>query len=198
MAGRLKIYHLIRMIHLYAAFMIAGFLAMYFITGFAMTHEGWFRNKPAEIVRKEYQLHLPSGISDGDVTRYLQHQFNLPGPSQPLNIGPDGAATVSMERPGWRFDVWITPHRDSVKITTTRESAFRTFTVFHRIHGYGHGVIYDIYALMMDLSGLALITFALSGFYMWLRLFHRKAWGIVLISISTLYSLIVIVILMRG
>jgi hypothetical protein len=37
----------------------------------------------------------------------------------------------------------------------------------HRLHGYGGGGLYDVWAVLYDLASLALIVFAFTGVYLW-------------------------------
>ena len=78
-------------------------------------------------------------------------------------------------------------------------SAFRTTTFgFHRMHGYGGGWLYNIYVLMLDLTSIATILFGLTGLYLWYKLMRKKMWGIILLSASIGYTIIIITFFMNG
>jgi|GEM_PF-2924078 len=105
-----NLYPFIRVAHTWSAFVLLGFLLMYFITGFMLSHED---------------------------------QLSGGGPG-----------------------------------------AYKTITRLHRIHGYEGDLPHLLYALMMDLSSLALLLFVVTGFYMWLKLERKKAYGIALLLLA--------------
>ncbi len=197
MAGRIKYYTLFRKIHVYAAFTIVGFLFMYFITGFLMVHYEFFEDHEPAVTTANHTLRIPGHLTLKEIPEYLQEQLDIRGQRKNARVNEDGTISVMYIRPGHTYQAFITADRNNVNVTQTEEGVQQTITMFHRMEKYGGGMVYDMYILMMDLSGIALIIFSLTGFYLFLKTIRNKTTGYVLLSLSIAYTLFVIYSLLK-
>jgi hypothetical protein len=121
-------------------------------------------------------------------SKYLQETFGLRGkPAQQRRL-KDGSWVFRYSRPGTFHEAVLAPAGDSVRITTRNENAIGTMVDFHRLHGYGSGKLYSVWALLHDLASFSLIVFAFTGIYLWYRLTKKKLLGWILLGISYGYA----------
>ena len=191
-------YTLIRKIHLYAGFALMAFLLMYFITGYILTHEGMFPNPDPVETTEELEVNIPANISVDDLPVYLQEKFNLKGQRKKPNVWKTGEIAIKYIRPGYINDVLLSSDKTTLSIKRQKLSTRRTLILFHRMEKYGGGFLYDLYILMMDLSSVSLILFAGSGVYMWMKLEKNKTWGILFLAAGIIYTLSVVLSIMKG
>jgi hypothetical protein len=73
-----------------------------------------------------------------------------------------------------------------------------TITAFHRLKGYGGGLIYDMYVMITDLTASSIILFALTGLY--LGLLERRSLmpKLIVLFIGIGYTLLVIYSFMKA
>lgn len=198
MAMRIITYNLIRKIHLYTAFVLLLFVLMYFVTGFILTHESWFKHTEPKVVSQQYPVHLPEKLSMNEQSVYLQNRFNIRAKKEEAKTKKDGSITFRYFKPGHLYTVTIDSSRRSATLSETKLPAHRTMIGFHRMHGYGGGWLYNIYIFMMDLASIATILFACTGIYLWYKLIKRKTWGLIILSACIGYTAIVIYLFMHG
>ncbi|MDH3445297.1 MAG: hypothetical protein OEN50_15335, partial [Deltaproteobacteria bacterium] len=67
-----------------------------------------------------------------------------------------------------------------------------TMVSFHRLRGYGGGVLYSLWSLLYDLASFSLIIFAFTGKYLWYRLTKKKTLGWIFLGISYGYAAVTI------
>jgi len=194
----MKLLTLIRKIHLYSAFAVLAFLVMYFTTGFIMTHSDWFTQPEQKVLTVQHPLNLSGEISLMKLPEYIQKEFNIRGKLAENKVSSKGEINIEYVRPGYYYEVVIPPDRNTVTIITKKMHMYRTLVTFHRLMKYGGGRVYDLYILMMDVSSITLIIFAISGLYLWLKLFKRKLLGLLLLSLSIGYTLFVAWSFMNG
>ena len=172
-------YEITRKIHLYAGLAILTFVVMYFLTGYLMIkHDLLPEDKPVKkTVVERLDQDLPE-MSNQEFSVYLQDRFDLKGkrnvPGRPRK---DGTWRFTYYRPGFTSVAVVSSDGKEVEITTTAQGARGVIIGLHRLHGYGGGWLYDIWAFMYDLASLALIVFPVSGFILWFRTSRRKLAG---------------------
>lgn len=185
-------YTLIRKVHVYSGFSIAGFLLMYFLTGFMLTHHQWFGEGEGKEEEKTVQLEALPEVLGKEGISYFRETFYLKGKAERPQYRDNGEVMLEYQKPGTRYEVLIAPDRQTAKIHTFHESAYDVGVVLHRMHGYGGGgLLYDVYIFMMDLSSLSLILFAVTGVFLWLKLKLSKGdpLGIALLVLSIGYTI---------
>jgi hypothetical protein len=181
-------YETIRKIHLYTGLTLLTFVVMYFITGYVLVHGDWFPGRdPQKSVRSE-----PLGRAEEKppeaYSASLQEQFDLRGRRVPPQRLKDGRWRFRYVRPGTSYEALVSSAGDSVQITRSEERFRGTMVGFHRLHGYGGGWLYDLWAFAYDLASAAMVLFSLSGIYMWYRLTRRRWPGWIVLGLGFSYA----------
>jgi len=178
------LYQLIRRVHLYTAFFLLSFVLMYFVSGYVMIHENLLENRDPQKKTRNLALKYKGEKTAAAYAAHLEQTFGLEGKRQPPQKREDGSWRFAYFRPGTSYEAVISAAGDSVRITESRENLRRTLVGFHRMHGYGGGLLYDIWAVCYDLASAALILFTLSGIYLWYKLTSRHLLGWLLLLLS--------------
>lgn len=196
---KIKAYNLVRKIHLYIAFSILSFVFMYFVTGFILIHETWFLKSKPKTTSQQYAMDIADTAGLDKIAAHLESKFNIHAKREKAVRNNDGSLYFEYTKPGGSFAFTILPGGAKVVVKTMQFTSAGTMVGFHRIHGYGGGWLYTIYVLMMDLASIATILFGLTGLYLWYKLMRKKKkWGIIILSLSTGYTITVIVFFMNG
>ncbi|MCC7263031.1 MAG: PepSY-associated TM helix domain-containing protein [Candidatus Latescibacteria bacterium] len=186
------VYQIIRRIHLYTAFFLLSFVLMYFVTGYVMIHEGLLENREPQKKTRNLALKYKGEKTPEAYAAHLEQTYGFTGKRQPPQHREDGSWHFAYTRPGAAYEALISAAGDSVRITETQEHLRRTLVGFHRLHGYGGGLLYDIWAVCYDLASLSLILFTLSGIYLWYKLtrYHLLGWLLLVLSFALAASTI--------
>ncbi len=160
-------YSWIRRLHLFTGLFLLVFVIMYFATGYVMIHGQWFpRGEPRKSTRTE-PLAYVGDRSAPAFREYLEKTFAVRGKRQPARQQPDGSWRFNYIRPGENYEVAVSAAGDQATITRTEFGAVGLANGLHRLHGFGGGGLYDVWAVIYDLASAAMILFALSGIYLW-------------------------------
>ena len=135
-------------------------------------------------------------LDEAAYSKKLQGQFNLSGKRLPARRLNDGRWRFEYFRPGTLHRAVVTANRDSVRITTERMSWQRTLIGLHRLHGYGGGWFYALWAVWYDLASLSMILFAVTGIYLWYKRTKKRRLGWMLLTFSWVYAIGTILYLM--
>jgi hypothetical protein len=181
-------YDFLRRVHLFTAFFLLVFVLMYFVTGLVLVHEEWAsKTPPKKTSRSEWITFLgePGSAAFQD---YLEERFELRGYRQKPKRHGDGSWTFSWSRPGTGYEVILTPDAKEATLTEIKYPARHVVVGLHRIHGYGHGPIYDVWAFFLDLSSVAVILFALTGIYLWFKTVKKRLAGWICLGIGSVFT----------
>lgn len=168
-------YRTIRKIHLYSAFVVLAFLLMYFITGAVIIMEDVFPRKTAPEIKI---ISIDSFDLSKPIHEQICERYNIRG------------TQVSKEwhkayvKPGYRAEIKFIEGK-KVQLKIDRGSFGRTMSDFHRLRGYTGHWTHIVWALLYDLSCMALLVFAFTGLYLWCRLERKKTAGFLLLMLST-------------
>jgi len=187
MAGRIRLHTLLRDIHLYCAFITVVFLLMYFVTGFLMVRQDWFESEP-EVIRETIDITIPAGVDQKKISGYLRKTLDLRGRSKYWK-NKDGIQFFEYNTLSHRTQIRIKQNLEEISLEKRILTPYQTITAFHRLHNYGGGVLYNLYILMMDLTSISLIIFAVTGVYLWLKALPSWKWGLVMLSLGMGYTL---------
>ncbi|MBN8246655.1 MAG: PepSY-associated TM helix domain-containing protein [Verrucomicrobia bacterium] len=171
----------LRQIHLGCAFMLTVFVTMYFVTGYVITRSAWFPDSEPQVAVRTAVLDpasKPGGPGEASYVAWLQDQCDIRGQRRPGRRNGDGSWRFDFVRPGHLTRVRLAADFHSAEIREERPGWKQTLVGFHRLHGYGHGRLYDAWAVVFDLSSGAMIVFAITGLLLWHRLVkdHRPGW----------------------
>lgn len=173
-----RFYHVIKQIHLYASLLTVAFLIMYIITSYMMIYHDWFHVEkqnettssmlvtPEEINNEHWDDFVKKHQIDG---RLIRENFNESGDLIRTYSSADGNSKIT-----------IFKDKNEVEIQTTELNLSGRIIGLHRMRGYGGSFVYNFYAVMLDIVGISLILFAITGVILWLKLlkFNKLAWGI--------------------
>ncbi|MFC1614470.1 PepSY-associated TM helix domain-containing protein [Gemmatimonadota bacterium] len=186
-----------RKIHFYAGLGILTFTVMYFVTGYVMIHHSLIPQKdPVKTSRVEQLNRSGQEISAKAMSEFLQKKFDLQGKRQKPRPLEDGTWRFDYNRPGTNFQAIVSADGGEVRITETKWDARRILIGFHRVHGYGGGWLYDIWALMYDVASAALIVFPVTGVYLWYKTSKNHLTGWLFLAAGLSFTLATIFYLM--
>lgn len=188
MAGRINLNRIFRKIHLYAAMIIMVFLSMYFITGFLLTRYDWFDHDPIEKKSHIVPVDLSRIEEDEEFPEKVREILDIRGKMNLQKFNADGTQTIQFIKPGVTTVVTISADLKRATIETTPQNIHEMVSFYHRMHGYGGGLKYDLYLFMMDLSSLSLIVFVITGVYLWMKILRNKFWGMLFLALGFLYT----------
>jgi hypothetical protein len=181
-------YHLIRRIHLYANLVLVLFLMMYFVSGYMMIHTAWFPTsnypEPVQTATLESSANRPAGQVAADV----KNQLRIPGRISLSTTQPEGMTRFWIIHPGTMTRVDVATSDRQIQISPVHTGFIGILVMLHKINGYDDKALYNVCTLFCDLSGLAMIVFALSGVYLWWMRTKSHFWGIACLSVSCLYA----------
>lgn len=198
MAGKLGSYHVIRKVHMYAAFSLLGFVLMYFITGFVLTHGKWFEQTQPEVTHKSLSLDLPREITLEELSVAVQNKFGFHAKRQPPKRQDGDTIVLEYFKPGHFYSVKVSPDHSQAKLKTEKFGLVRTLIGFHRMHGYGGGFLFSCYVFLMDLASIATILYAFTGIFLWYKLIRQRRLGTLLFLLGIAYTCLVIYLFMKG
>ena len=189
-------YHFNRRIHLAASLGLLFFVLMYFTTGFVMIHgQSFKRSAPSTTTHTEPLQYSGDGSDDG-MSQYLQDTFQLRGKRQPAKTRSDGSRQFLFTRPGTTFEAVVAPDGKQATIVEKKFGLVDMVHGMHRLHGYGGGWFYCLWAFVCDLASVAVIVFALTGIYLWYRFCSKRLPGLICLGLSFGFSAAMILYLM--
>lgn len=178
MSDKKKFYFWVKKVHLYASMVTIVMLLMYLLTSFMMIYHDTF--KPDSHKSTQSLSILPEDISKDHWPNFMEKQ-HISGRKIKEYTTDAGDLVREYERVGQHQKIVL--HQDNqVDITTHIQNVNGLLIGFHRLRGYGGSWPYNVYAFLLDMVGLSLILFALTGVIMWLKLlkFNKWAWGILI------------------
>ena len=189
---------LIRRIHLGSAFVLLGFILMYFVTGYVLTHGKWFGDAKEQVSRRTepFPTDLSASPDEAGFAIQLRERLGLRGKPSKVEHRADGTWRVSYSHPGSIAEVTIPADRSPLSLVEKRQGWQRILVGLHRLHGYGGGGLYTLWAVLVDVSAVSMIVFAFTGLMLWYRLTRdrRLGWGILsagfVLTASTLAYLV--------
>ena len=174
-----KIFSIVRKLHLYASFVIASFLLMYFLTGAVIIMNKVFPRKNTTLSEN---VALKTGQAPEDAIKEIISRYNIHG-NETRTTGPNGF-TYTFIRPAYRSDITFVDKEGNFRVNIRKGTFWAAMNDFHRLRGYS-GWAHKIWAVLYDLSCIALIVFALSGIYLWWKLERKKIPGAIFLLISS-------------
>ncbi|MEO5602794.1 MAG: PepSY-associated TM helix domain-containing protein [Cyclobacteriaceae bacterium] len=180
-------FHKIRQLHLFSAFVLASFILMYFITGLVMTLEETFkRNETSSTTFVKFIPGIQQAGND-ELLTLLKTSLDVHGQYGIQNPSPN-QTVITFRHPGTETIVVIENGSDSVQTTVRKKDFVTVMHQFHRLHGYRGGFQYHLWAFMFDIASLSMIAFAFTGVYLWYKVEKRKMAGWVVLTVFTAFT----------
>lgn len=191
MKSNRNFYSVIRQIHLYASLLTVAFLTMYIITSYMMIHHDWF---PVEKQNETTSSMLvsPEEIDDNHWESFLK-EHHIKGRLVRESFNEQGDLVRTYSGAEENSKITIFKDKNEVEILTSRLNLSGRIIGLHRLRGYGGSFVYNFYAFMLDIVGISLILFSITGVILWLKLlkFNRIAWGIFIFGFVYVSSVII-------
>lgn len=174
----MKVRKLTKKIHLISSMIIFSFMLMYLITGIVKINHDLFDVPPVEELQYTVPVEKAMEGTAREYSDYLMEEFDLKGRIN-FNQNLQENWVFNFNFPGNSVQITLTPAQDSLFFHQwKREMTF--FTVANRMHvlrGYKGGWAYTAWALMYDISCVAMMVFAITGIMMWYRARKRFRYG---------------------
>lgn len=152
-----------------------------------MSKINWFHHDKPQITTEVYPLNYsPDTTQMKQFGNEIKEQLDISGRMNYRRNGKN-ELVFAYNRPMVHNLVTVHPALDSLTVVRREMFSFvdANFQI-HRIHGYQGGILYIIWAVLLDLTAISMIIFAITGFLIWYR--HRKrfiyGWFIVIPSIA--------------
>lgn len=175
-----RFYFIVKQVHLYASLTIAAVLLMYLVTSFMMIYYDFFKTHDHQEQIISIQV-SPNEISEKNWSSFL-HKHEVKGRLIRENFRKSGDLFREYADAGSNFRITIFKNKNEVEIKSTHKNLAGNIVGLHRLRGYGGPFQYNLYAFLLDLTGIGLLIFAITGIILWLKLLrHNKiAWAILI------------------
>ena len=169
-------YQIIRKIHLYASLPIVALLLMYVVSSYFMIHYESFDTYDRQESVKTVTVDAGQ-LSDENWKGFL-NKNGISGKLTDEKTTAEGHLIRKYSRAGKEYQVKLEPDNNLAEIKTTEANLPGFVVGLHRIRGFNGPWQYWIYAVLLDLVGLSLILFAITGAILWLTLLKNNlvAW----------------------
>jgi hypothetical protein len=157
---------------------------MYIITSYMMIYHDWFKVEKQNQSLSSIQI-TPEEINDENWGPFLKkHQIKGRLTRENFNDAGDMVRTYSRADGSSRITVF--KNKNEVEIENTELNISGSIVGLHRMRGYGGSFIYNFYAFMLDIVGVSLILFAVTGVILWLNLlkYNKIAWAILIFGFA--------------
>ncbi len=166
-------YELIKKIHLYACLSTAAVLLMFILTSYLMIHHTWFNQEGSTESRSvEISLETDEDWSD------LKKEHGIKG--RLVNKGKNQAGMFFREyaSASQSCTVEYDAQHAKAEIRRVHKSTANALVGIHRQRGYQGPFKYLVHAFLLDLIGISLIVFSVTGLIMWFKLLKHNniAW----------------------
>ncbi len=186
-------YRWLRNTHLLLGLFSFAFLLMYGISAVQMSHNAWFKLKPRV---SESTVTVAAGQADARaVARELMDRHGLRGEITQVRAS-DGGWSFRIVRPGTVCEVAYAAASGETKIRTNVAGFMGMLNRIHHAGGLWHEYrLLNIWGFFVGLVSLALIVSALTGLYLWFKLYNERLAGAILLALSLGYSFTLMVLL---
>jgi len=181
-------YRWLRNIHLVSGLFSVLFLFTYGWSAVQMAHRSWFSLQPRI---RETQVAVGIEVSDNPraLARTLMDDYGLRGGLDEVRQTSEGYE-LRISRPGTEYKVSYSRVRGEAKVRTFRANFMGMLNSLHHVAGFRRGDgLQKTWASLVGVVSVGLILLAVTGIYLWFKLFNERAVGIVLLVISLTYSL---------
>lgn len=196
MAGRISTYRLFKKIHLYASMILFVQLLMYVVTGFILSNHNIFPHGEVERTSTHLPFAKPDNVSFEELNKYVKSTYQINGRASEAKQRNDGRWEVWISRPGLFHHIIFNENMDTISIYQNRQMTLgRVASRLHFMRHYEGGWKYVIWAILYDLSAIALIVFSITGVYMWWRLRKKYKAGYYFLAFGVLVPAVFIILL---
>lgn len=178
-------YQFVKQVHLYTSLLTVVMLLMYILTSYMMIYHDLFKVEKLN-ESSSTKLVQPEEISDANWPQFLK-KHNIEGRLVRENFRESGDIVRTYASANGNSKITILNDKDEVEIVTTQLNLSGSIIGLHRLRGYGGSLIYNIYAFMLDIVGIGLILFAITGVILWLKLLKKDKIAWLMLILGFLY-----------
>jgi hypothetical protein len=170
-------YKLIKKIHLYACLSTVAVLLMFIFTSYLMIHHSWFDHEQAE---EKMTVDVSAVPASGADWQAFTRENDIKGRLVRENIRDNGDVVREYARAAGSARITFSSGTNQAEIVRRSKSTADAVIGVHRQRGYGGPLSYSLYAFLLDVLGLGLIIFTITGIIMWFKLLKNStiAWVI--------------------
>ena len=181
-------YRWLRNIHLVTGLFSVLFLLTYGLSSVQMAHRSWFSLQPRVTeVRIAVGTEVPN--SPRALARALMESRGLRGGLDEVEETADGYE-LRISHPGTEYEVSYSRATGQARIRMIRANFMGLLNALHHVAGFSRGdALEKTWAAFVGLVSAGLIVLALTGIYLWFKLYRERRVGVVLLAVSLCYSL---------
>lgn len=190
---------LIRLLHSYSSMLVLVLLLFFAITGITLNHTRFFNSSlgkyqhtqqytlPIKLQNVDFPVDLAQAEAVADaVGRWLTDDYQFKGGQLQYELMPeDQVLVLAIKRPAGYSNVWVDFTANTVEVDSYFAGYLALANDLHKGRDVGAS-----WSLLIDLTALACIIFALSGFYLMLRSTSRRSAGNSLALLGTVLALL--------
>lgn len=182
MNSKQQFYKITKQVHLYSSLTTVALLLMYILTSYMMIYHDWFK------VERSEENPIVVNVTIEEVSNENWESFlnanNITGRLTRENFKKNGDLVRTYSSAKGNSKVTIVNDKNEVEIIRTALNLSGKIIGLHRMRGYGGSAIYNFYALLLDIVGISLILFAITGVILWMQLLKRDkiAWTMLLLG----------------
>ncbi len=186
-------YDLIRKIHLYASLTTVVILLMFIVTSYVMIHHDWFDHEASTSTEEVVLEGIPVNESEWEG---LIRAHDIEGREYLSRTNDRGELVKEFGRAAGFTRITLSPDGSAMEIFRSDKSTADAFIGIHRVRGYSGPWQYKVYAFLLDVLGVSLVLFTITGVIMWMKLLkHNKIAWIIFIG-GFIYFALNVVLLM--
>ncbi len=189
-----KLLHLSRTLHIYLTMLGVFVMLLFGITGFTVNHEDWFRATTPRVTETTAQTPLEL-VAKKDALRLVEHLRQ----SQHITAAMTGfdelddKFSIGFKSPD---QIWEIEIDKATGATRVHEETFNFFALINNLHrGRYSGASWR---WVIDVSAILIVLACATGFVLWLALPKRRMFGIMVLMLGTLGTLLTYWVLVPG
>lgn len=182
----MKLYRVIRKIHLVATLVLATFIFMYFVTGLIMIFEETFQRRNLSVEKVKEKIDGIRSIEPDSLADWSRRKYQLRG--RPFTEDNNETIVVDFSHPGAMASVRVLRSYDSVFVEVKKGNFNTVMHQYHRLHGFAGGWTYFTWAVVYDLSAISMVIFSITGIYLWYKTERSRLAGWLVFAASTILT----------
>jgi len=189
-----KVLHLSRTLHIYLTMLGVFAMLLFGITGFTIDHEDWFNATTAQVTETTGQT--PAAMvaqKDGlQMVENLRTTYHISGAMTAFEE-LDDKFSVGFKDPGQIWEIEIDKPSGQTRVHLETYNFVALINNLHRGRYAGGS-----WRWVIDLAAILIVLACVTGFVLWLALPKRRQFGIMVLALGTLGTLLVFWALVPG
>lgn len=185
-----------RRIHVYVGLLSLWFLWLFGLSGILLNHPQWLLQEAWRSRHEALSTYTITPVSvehDLEVARSVMSQLDIAGEIERVTIDPEARRfAFRVARPGVFWDVAVDWRTLTAEVKTIKPGAWMILNTLHTFNGMQRGrgtrdwVLTRLWVLSTDGVCVGLLTLALTGLYLWLRIGRLRWTGMAAVGAGVL------------